>query len=138
MILAGNTMLAAAEIVSTNCHDAIARITEQGYEIFYMIESNQLHQGRLLAEVRMRGALVATAEFQDDGSSCHCDVIDICDACRRKGIASALYVFAELIYKKQICNHWANDSMQTDLAKALWSQRNRPFGHHKGTCPHCG
>jgi GNAT superfamily N-acetyltransferase len=128
------------EVLGDNPHIAVKRVFCHGYKIYFRREPNEFNQGPLYIEVRFNNVTIGKADFQDDTYSCHCDNIEVQEEHRRKGIATALYVLVELLYKESICNFWGNDSsnIQTASARALWSQENRPFGHKKNTCPHCG
>jgi hypothetical protein len=48
---------------------------------------------------------------------------------RRRGLASAMYRFVELLTEQTMEDRWGSD--QSPEAKALWASSKRPFGHRR-------
>jgi hypothetical protein len=80
----------------------------------------------LVVEVRDDRGLVAKADFSANDYEAWSQNVEVAGRFRRRGIATALYVFAELFFGKTLYNFWPDK--QTDAARALWAQPNRPFG----------
>jgi ribosomal protein S18 acetylase RimI-like enzyme len=107
-------------------HGAFKRILDAGYALH-----RELHQQSLLAlsvQVRKDNDVVGTAEFSVDDDGGYCQNVDVDDGHRRRGIANAMYAFAELSLGVRLYDFWGTDTKQTPSAKALWSQAKRPFG----------
>jgi len=47
---------------------------------------------------------------------------------QRRGLATAMYVFAENVFGKPLSNYWASEPHQSEAAKVMWANPNRPFG----------
>ncbi len=119
-----------AELVRLYPHAVFERLYSQGYEIWYMIQTVEQcpNMRNLSVEVRHGELIVASADFDDDSRSSHCQNVLVEAAHRRKGIAKALYVFAEKVLGKRLWNLWDGSSIQSEEAKAMWANPNRPFG----------
>jgi ribosomal protein S18 acetylase RimI-like enzyme len=118
------------DLLREHPHAAFDRTYHWGYEVWYRIESKQECPSfrKLIVQVRLKDQVVAEADFADDGSAAHCQNVRVEPADQRRGIATAMYLFAEKVFGKSIRNHWAGDSAQTAAAKALWANPSRPFG----------
>ncbi|WP_226377764.1 GNAT family N-acetyltransferase [Citrifermentans bremense] len=108
------------------------KVREKLREMGYVISHN-IHRDRFLKNldvcVRFRGAVVAEACFTDDGDSAYCHHVKVEPEYRRRGIASAMYQYAESIFLKKLENHWHDDpETQSPEARAFWAQPHRPFG----------
>jgi GNAT superfamily N-acetyltransferase len=115
-------------IVKQSPHPAFDKILECGYRISFRIEQDVERFKDLLIEVLHGDNGVAEAEFTDDGASAYCQNVQVDPSHQRKGIATAIYVFAENVIGKPLYNFWGSDPKQTPAARALWAQPNRPFG----------
>lgn len=115
-----------------NSHPAFEKIQGRGYSIWYRFDHDRscLDLVHLTVQVWHGRQIIGEAEFTDDGSVAYCRVAVTDLNFRRQGIASAMYVFAEKAMNRILTNHWDGDSFQTDDAKALWTQPNRPFGNY--------
>ena len=84
----------------------------------------------LWLRVHENATLVATAEFMATGSAlAWAQNVFVAPAFRRRRIASALYRLAENVYRRALSNMWKQkDEGQTDDAKKLWANPDRPFG----------
>lgn len=106
------------------------KLREMGYVI-----SHNIHRDRFLKNldvcVRFKGAVVAEACFTDDGDSAYCHHVKVEPEFRRRGLATAMYQYAESVFLKKLENHWHGDpETQSAEARALWAQPQRPFGSH--------
>ena len=70
---------------------------------------------------------IATANLTDSDGGTYCQNVEVASAHRRRGIATAIYVLAELIFQKPLCRYWTADQ-HSSAADAFWAQPNRPFG----------
>lgn len=54
------------------------------------------------------------------------------EAYQHRRIATTMYVFAEKVFGRPLIDIWAggDERGQSEAAKGLWSQPNRPFGNH--------
>lgn len=117
--------------------DAIERITTRGYTIlFEMVDDDSsndpdefmIKNDMLFVTVTCGSEVVAEAEFSDDGETFFCENVRVQQAHRRKGIATAMYVKAEEVNHKTLENYWDGTDTQTEEARMLWENPNRPFG----------
>lgn len=116
-------------IIEQNPHPAIDKIINQGYNFKYRIEQAELSKELMIKVVSGENA-VAEANFTDQGSDTVIPQnIRVLESWRRQGIATAIYILAEKILGKPLCNFWSDDDKQAPEAKALWAQPNRPFGN---------
>jgi ribosomal protein S18 acetylase RimI-like enzyme len=115
-------------VINENPHPAFDRISGSGYRITYRVEQEVEPFKDLLVKVLHGGDVIAEADFTDDGLYAHCQNVRVHPRHQRQGIATAVYVYAEKVYGKRLRNFWGDDPKQTPAAKALWAQRNRPFG----------
>jgi GNAT superfamily N-acetyltransferase len=104
------------------------KLREMGYVV-----SHSIHRDRFLKNldvcVRFKGAIVAEACFTDDGDSAYCHHVKVEPEFRRRGIATAMYRYAESVFLKKLENHWHDDpETQSPEAMAFWAQPHRPFG----------
>ena len=83
--------------------------------------------------ITLNNVRVGTADFLKDdhehNGMCHCQNIEVAPEHVRKGIGNATYILAEIMLKTTMYNHWEECSIQSEAAKRLWSQPNRPFGN---------
>ncbi len=120
-------MQKANQIIEDNPHEAFNRIYKNNYEMFYSIHEDEF-KTILKIEVRLGDSVVGKADFVRRKGDFHCDNVTVDEEHRRKGNATAIYVFAEILFGRKVENHWKGDSIQSDAAKQLWNQPNRPFG----------
>src|SRR5258708_5988981 len=115
-------------VIDQNPHPTFDRVIGAGYVIQFLVEQEVEPFRDLQVQVMHQGKVVATASFTDDGESAHCQNVVVMPEHHRKGIATAVYVFAERLFRRKLYNFWKGDPVQTAAAKALWAQPNRPFG----------
>jgi GNAT superfamily N-acetyltransferase len=107
---------------------AIARVEDAGYTLDGAFAEDALPARELFVDASYRGTRVGTAHFSDHGSYAFCQNIEIAEHHQKRGLGSAMYVLAEQLIGKQLQNVWANDTRQSQAAKALWDSASRPFG----------
>jgi hypothetical protein len=112
-----------------NPHPAFDRLRANGYVIEYRIEREVEFCTDLLVRVRRGQDVVAEADFTEDDLGAYCQNVRVNRDHRRRGVANAIYVFAEKAFGKPLYNFWGTDPKQTAAAKALRAQPHRPFGN---------
>lgn len=123
-------------VLADHPHPAFDEVSRSGYTLVYRITPCAIIPGQRELEVQaiQCGKVAAGANFTDNGWSAYCQNVRVFDGHRRRGLANAMYVFAEKALGRILFDYWADaDDYQSDAAKALWSQPNRPFGNP--TCP---
>ena len=120
-------------VVRRHPHPAFDKVIAGGYSLWYCFRP-PIEQGRrLFVQVRMGAEVITCVEFAC-GLAPFCQNIEVPEALRRRGLANAIYVFAEKRLGRTLCNFWRGmktddgKSSQSPLAQALWAQPNRPFG----------
>jgi hypothetical protein len=122
-------------IIGQNPHPAFDKIRAGGYSIEYWMESDPdtpagspAELRELCVTVRHGGEPLATANFADRRNSAGARVgtSEVHADHRHRGLANAMYVFAEMVFQKPLIDYGHD---QTDDARALWAQPNRPFGN---------
>jgi hypothetical protein len=103
--------------------EQVTKILSNGFEIGYDYNFDSL-----FIDIRYKENIVCEASFIFFDSDFHCQNIEVQEHYQRQGIATSVYVFAEYITKHTVNNYWDGDSIQSDAAKKMWSQKNRPFG----------
>lgn len=128
---------AGDEVMRLHPHSTFDKIRQLGFELRFRIEIEEEFPDikELLVEVRLNEEVIATAEFMDDAGEkyAHCQNVKVNLECRRQGIATVMYVFAEKVFGRCLSNFWGDDPKQAPAAKALWANSNRPFGHPENT-----
>lgn len=114
-----------------NLPKTLKSFIQNGYEIYYDIDDPSEFFRFLSVEVKFKGETVAIADFEANDGEGHCQNIEVIERYQRKGIATAIYVFAEHLLECLLENFWGDDPKQTIGAKKLWAQKNRPFGNQK-------
>ena len=109
--------------------ETLKSFIQKEYQIYYNIDDPSEMFRFLFVEVIFKGETVANADFQANDGEGHCQNIIVKEKYRRKGIATAIYVFAEFMLECVLENFWGIDPKQTETAKKLWAQSNRPFGN---------
>jgi len=115
-------------------HPAIVKIQTNGYRLFHEINEDDFSKEiviRAYFNNEEIGEATFVVESQPVGGMSefgHCDNIEILEEHQKKGVGTAIYVFAEQVLGKKLMNYWGDDPDQTTGAKALWAQKNRPFG----------
>lgn len=122
-----------AEVIAQHAHPCLERITQQGYRLLYRFEESPIEiEGMrdLTIFTAQGGETVATADLTDDemARAFYVQNVSVQPAHRRRGLANAIYVFAEKLVGKTLYNFWTGDNHQSPEARALWAQPNRPFG----------
>ena len=102
-------------------------LSEDGFEIYYEFREGDGFKG-LDFIVKINDEDVAEAEFVKSSLGLHCNVVEVDEDYRRKGIANTLYVLAEILIGCKVKNVWKNTESQTDMGKKLWVQKDRPWG----------
>jgi len=105
------------------------RINKKGFEIFYNLEkdNNNPDVKELSLLVFSSSKVVGGGQFIDNVLETFGQNIWVDEKYRRKGICTAMYVFAEKILSKKLSP--MPELNQSDSAKALWNQSRRPFGN---------
>jgi ribosomal protein S18 acetylase RimI-like enzyme len=119
------------EFIERNPHPSFERVIDQGYEVLYAVESPSCVYRALDIQVKHGKDVVAKADFVTDQNHefGHCQNVFVESEHRRHGIATALYVFAELILGVKLENFWDNTKNQQEDAAKFWNRPNRPFGN---------
>jgi GNAT superfamily N-acetyltransferase len=107
---------------------AFERITAAGYRLRYRLEQDHGSFAELIVQAIKGEAVVGQADFIDDGSHAHCRDVAVDSKHRRKGLATAIYVFAEKLFGRGLTDFWADSPMRSPDAAKLWSHPKRPFG----------
>ena len=120
-------------LIRQNPHPYFDMISKYGYTFHYCWRNEESHGFvDLKIVVMLEECMVAEAEFWDDGPNAHCQNIEVNEAHQRRKLATAIYMLAERIYGKHLCDYWKNGPnraiSQSNSAKKLWEQQNRPFG----------
>lgn len=113
-------------IIDANTRDAFQKVSEAGYGLWYALWP--VSDEDLFVVVRHDGVDVGSAEFSHQDDRVWCQNVKVNSDQQRKGLATAMYVFAEVFLGKTMVNMWGTDEAQTDDAKGLWASTNRPFG----------
>lgn len=121
---------AGSELFRLHPHVAFGRICQCGYEVWYRIENDEGYPAArvLIVQISLQDQVVAKADFTDDGFTAYCQHVRVEPTHQRRGLATATYVFAEIVFGKPLSNHWASEPHQSEAAKAMWANPNRPFG----------
>jgi ribosomal protein S18 acetylase RimI-like enzyme len=130
------TYIDGTAIVQRNPHPSFDKITAAGFTFRYCIETEVEGKWTLIElniQVCRGEEVVGAANFSDDGITAHCQNVGVVPGFQRKGIGTAIYVFAERILNRPLIDFWAcdKDSWQSQAARAFWSQPNRPFGEQR-------
>ena len=103
-------------------YPAVDRVFHLGYRIAYQFRPD----GRFLDfHVRNQGRPAGHAcfEIRSENREIAAEQINVFDGHRRKGVANALYVLAKCLTGFE----FVPAANQTDDARALWAQTNRPW-----------
>jgi len=103
------------------------KINKNKYILYYEEKSNKTDK-RLFIQVKKNVLIAGEADFYNDKYHLHCENVEVKKKHRRKGIANAMYVFAEAFFDKKIINFWDDAPKRSDLIKKFWNQPDRPFG----------
>ena len=117
-----------APLFALNPHPAFERLVRRGCAISFLIEQRFETFRELEISVTCDGAVIASANFSEDETGPYCQNCNVDPTYRRQGIATAVYIFAEIVFGRHLYDFWRGNSFQSKNAKALWSQPNRPFG----------
>jgi hypothetical protein len=111
---------------------SITRVTEQGYVLSWNSKPRGDRPWReVQVSVQWQGGHVASADFLDDSVFALLRAIQVAEAHRRRGLATAMCVLAERVLKRALCVMWGEgpfDLKQTADARAFWERPDRPFG----------
>jgi GNAT superfamily N-acetyltransferase len=120
------------EVFRLHPHAVFDKISRNGHWLTYR---DDVVEGGLFVFAWVNGnpLPVGKADFYGDEGCFRCQSVEVDEAYRRRGIANALYVFAEKVTGRILFNWWKGKGDQTELAKALWAQPNRPFGNPEDT-----
>lgn len=104
----------------------------EGYQITHEIKPHEVFEdeNNLIVTARDKdGNQVAQAKFQygNGGKTLMSEGTTVDEAHRRKGIASAMYQYAEATANARVIP----SDTQTEEARALWEQEGRPFGQRQ-------
>lgn len=113
-------------IVNEYPHPVFERIYRNAYRLPHGwggYKGNSLYVKAYLVKIE-----TGEANFDDAGYGIYCQNITIGDEYLRNGLANAMYVLAEIVYRKTLFDFWGGDKKQSTLAKLLWAQKDRPFG----------
>ncbi|MBK5275871.1 MAG: N-acetyltransferase [Desulfuromonadales bacterium] len=107
----------------------ISKMDKLGYQFRHKMENDDDFLQDLIVFVEYQKKDIAEAHFTDDGNSAYCQQVNIDENHQRKGIATAMYLYAETVLGRVLENFWDDDpEYQSPAARALWAQPNRPFG----------
>ncbi len=136
-------------VISRNPSPVFDKVTGRSYSLWYLFQLpidelvDELDDicrvpsepdRRLFVQVRHGDHLITTVEFAC-GLTPFCQNIEVPIEHRQRGIANAIYLFAEKLLGRVLYNFWADNTepWQSPLGLALWSQRSRPFGPQRFT-----
>lgn len=71
---------------------------------------------------------IGVADFSNGNLNPHCQHVHVDEKYRKRGIATAIYMLAEHIFDKSLWNFWHGNEYQSDAARSMWANPNRPFG----------
>lgn len=108
-------------------HAVFNRIEALGYTLQHFQCSGELVA--LIVRVFLADQEVAEAEFANDERHAFCQNVKVEEGHRRRGLATAMYLLAELVLEKQLSNYWNGHPWQSVAAKAMWANPDRAFGH---------
>jgi len=128
-------------IIAANPHKDFAKITDCGYSIWFAVEQLTTVARTYTVSVRHQGADVATATFSEMefNATISPQHIEVAVEHRRKGVATAVYLFVEIVADKILENLWdpdrSTDRQSSDLsqslgARGMWAKKDRPFGKY--------
>jgi hypothetical protein len=121
-------LIDGSAIIEQHPHVAFDKIIQQGYQITYRLEQEISVFQELVVSVVFEGKQVGYADFSNDGMFAHCQNVQVANRHKRRGIGTAMYVFAEKVFGRPLSPLWEGNENSAE-AKALWSQPNRPFGN---------
>lgn len=98
-------------VIAAHPHPAIRRVIDQGYAFEYLVLRQSQTDSRLVTRASYRGAEVAFAAFTDRVSAPGLKgrAVFVDSAHRRRGLSTALRVFAEAVAGKPLVNVWGTD-----------------------------
>jgi ribosomal protein S18 acetylase RimI-like enzyme len=119
----------AETLIQIHPHAAFDRVLGAGYRIEFRVGPDEYmpDETRLDVKVLKGSVRIATANVTDSDSGTYCQNVEVARAHQRRGIATAMYVLAELIFQKTLLRYWTADQ-HSSAADAFWAQPNRPFG----------
>ena len=119
------------EALLASAPDAVfTRIAASGYTLVHRRSAGSKSAlGDLVVQVLAADRIVAEADFSDDGFAAHCQNVRVEEGHRRRGLATGMYLLAERVFGKPLWDFWKGEGWQSDAAKAMWAQADRPFGH---------
>lgn len=117
-----------SRVIAKHRCPAFKRLARGGFTLRYRLERHwKCCEGRLHVEALRGQRVVGRAEFVDEGLGAYCMRVEVERAFRRRGVATAMYVFAEQVLDTYLFDYWGG-SDQSAAAAALWAQPDRPFG----------
>lgn len=114
-------------LIKSAPHAAFSRIAVLGYTLQHEQFSQELVA--LIVSVFLADQRVANAEFANDERHAYCQNVNVEEGHQRRGLATAMYLLAELVLEKQLSNYWNGHPWQSVAAKAMWANPDRAFGH---------
>jgi hypothetical protein len=119
----------AEMLIQKHPHPAFDRVLGAGYRMEFRVGPDKYMPDEMSLDVRVLegSAHVATANLTDSDGGTYCQNVEVASAHRRRGIATAIYVLAELIFEKTLFRYWTADQ-HSSAVDAFWAQPNRPFG----------
>jgi GNAT superfamily N-acetyltransferase len=125
----------SSQFIEKNPSPFIDRALNQGcvfehHEAWESFRGDLQKQGFLIVRVYLNNALVGRASFHAPPTTwIECRDVEVAPEHQRKGIATAMYVFAEKIFRLPLRNVWGKAGQpQTELAALFWANPNQPFG----------
>lgn len=101
---------------------------KEKYVFTYRKEDDGFYES-LFINIYFGDQLIGESDFIKNIDEAYCQNIIIDVNHRRKKLANCTYVLAEHLFENPLSNFWENDSYQSEDAKLLWAQINRPFGN---------
>lgn len=115
----------------------IQKVLRQGYALLYYLYPEEEEAGVRFAELTVRAVddadervAILNAKVIPEHQWIEVKNVEVDEGHRRKGIATALYVFAEALTGLPLRPSRDYSAMSFD-AKAFWDQPDRPFGPKK-------
>ena len=117
--------------IIANPHPALAKACERGFRFQYRFVQDCDWCRDLDIQVLLAQEVIASADFTEDfnARTFYNQNVMVAKEFRGQGIGPAIYLFAEKLVGRSLHNFWDGTSNgQSDEAKAMWANPERPFG----------